>query len=284
MIDIILDMETADLDDILMLLFSLHNSLINLLGVTVTPGSKEQINLIGHLLELCGRPDIQIGSFNINHPKNCVSGMYYKLFGEIPAYTKHIHVGWQLIRDINKPGATIVTGAPLKNLGELIINVPDIKIDRWVCQGGYVSDNMIPEEYPKLEKFKGLDWCNTYNFNGAPKYALLLIESENIKQKYFVSKNICHQMEYTKDKLVKDNNNDIIKNILSVYLEKKDSKKLHDLVALITAIEPDIITWIDGTFVRGEKGQWGSIKGNDKLAGKIDEDKFWSIFMNRNSF
>lgn len=57
MIDVMLDMETADLDDILMLLFSLQHPSINLLSVTVTPGSKEQINLVGYLLEICGRPD-----------------------------------------------------------------------------------------------------------------------------------------------------------------------------------------------------------------------------------
>lgn len=159
--------------------------------------------------------------------------------------------------------------------------VDQIKIDRWICQGGFISDSMISNDYRKLDKFKGLEWCNTYNFNGAPKYALSLIESSNIKHKYFVSKNICHQIEYTKNELEKDNNNDMIRNIMSFYLERKDSKKLHDLVALITILDPNIITWIDGKFIRGDKGMWGSTKGNDNLGVGINKDVFWSIFMNR---
>ena len=59
-------------------------------------------------------------------------------------------------------------------------------------------------------------------------------------------------------------------------------KKIHDLVALIANIDDSVITWIDGKFVRGEKGKWGSTNGVDKLGIAIDEDKFWSIFMNRN--
>ena len=222
--NIILEIETADPDDILMLIFALNNPLITLNSVVITPGSKEQVNLVGHILKLCNQSQIPIGSYNIDHPKKCVSGFYYKIFDNIQNYDKEIYVGWQLIEKTLKSDTTIITGSPLKNLGEFIKN-SNMTINKWVCQGGFVSDSMIPKECKKLDKFNGPEWCNTYNFNGAPQYALSLIETNKIKDKKFVSKNICHQMAYTKTHFQNDQNNDLIKNIMAIYLEKKDEKK-----------------------------------------------------------
>ncbi len=55
------------------------------------------------------------------------------------------------------PDLTLLTGAPLKGLREL---PEDVHISRWVAQGGFAGDRVVPEAY-RLEKFAGMDTCPT---------------------------------------------------------------------------------------------------------------------------
>jgi hypothetical protein len=46
-----------------------------------------------------------------------------------------------------KPGTTLVTGAPLKNMGALLKRVnADHELGDWVCQGGFAGANVVPEQ------------------------------------------------------------------------------------------------------------------------------------------
>lgn len=143
----IFDMETADPDDLLTLCFLSHNPKVNLVAVTVTPGTPEQIGLVKVVLKLLGR-DIPVGSRNINHapdgqnlPKKYVSEFYYKCFGNLSQLPTQFWAnpdgtGPEILaksfRDF--PDATLITGAPLHNLRLLLEQHPDVLIHRWVAQ------------------------------------------------------------------------------------------------------------------------------------------------------
>jgi hypothetical protein len=47
-------------------------------------------------------------------------------------------------------------------------------IERWVAQGGFAGDNIVPPEY-RLKKFEGKIYCPTFNFGGDSKAATEVI-------------------------------------------------------------------------------------------------------------
>ena len=81
MINIAFDMETADPDDVFTLCLLAHHPKVNLVCVTVTPGSTKQIGLVKHILALLNK-NIPVGAKNILHYKDCVSTFHYNWLGE----------------------------------------------------------------------------------------------------------------------------------------------------------------------------------------------------------
>jgi inosine-uridine nucleoside N-ribohydrolase len=61
---VVWDMETGDPDDFLTLLFLLGHPGVELAGVTLTPGTPDQIGVVRHALGLFER-DIPVGAFDI---------------------------------------------------------------------------------------------------------------------------------------------------------------------------------------------------------------------------
>ena len=198
MIDIIWDMETGDPDDVLNLCLMSTHPRVNLVAVTVNPGSDEQIGIVKEILWMVDKPNIPVGSRAPGYEKSCVSSWYTKWLG--PQSAKPDGEGCDIMYEAFQkyPDAILLTGAALTNPGNMLRKYPDIKINKWVGQGGFAGDNVVPKEY-RLEKFDGMNTCPTYNFNGDPKSALKLLESENIKERFLVSKNVCHGVVYDKE-------------------------------------------------------------------------------------
>jgi pyrimidine-specific ribonucleoside hydrolase len=175
-IDIIWDMETGDPDDALNLCLMSTHPLVNLVAVTVNPGSNRQIGVVKHILNLVNKTHIPVGSRAPGYEKSCVSGWHDGWLG-------HQHEadpdgeGCDIMHEALQkyPDAVLLTGAPLTNPGNLLRKYPDVKIKKWVGQGGFAGDNVVPLEC-RLEKFNGMTTCPTYNFNGDPKSALLMLE------------------------------------------------------------------------------------------------------------
>lgn len=44
-------------------------------------------------------------------------------------------------------------------------------IERWVAQGGFAGDNIVPPQY-RLKKFDGKIFCPTFNFGGDSRAAM----------------------------------------------------------------------------------------------------------------
>lgn len=207
MMDLLWDMETGDPDDFLTLLLLLGHPRVRLIGVTVTPGTPDQIGVVRAALSWFGR-SIPVGAFDLEHtPKSgkapgpgrhgqrglCVSSWHYKAFGEMPP-SRDAVPGPQLLRELCGPSTTLVTGGPLKNLGAAI-RIPGFSLGRLVVQGGFAGEGVVPLEQ-QLPKFRGMVTCPTYNLNGDPRSALEVLACSAIASKRFVSKNVCHGVVY----------------------------------------------------------------------------------------
>jgi len=285
-IDIAWDMETADPDDVFTLCLLSHHPQVNLVSVTVTPGSKHQVGLVKHILNLLEK-DIPVGSKNPDHPKQCVSDFHYKWLGDIPAADPD-DIGAIILKNMvdTHSNLNIVCGASLGNIGVLLDT--NSNIPKLVVQGGFAGDNIVaPEDV--LDKFKGKTTCPTFNLNGDVQSALKVLNSININERWFVSKNVCHGVKYDMHmhnfmKLHKHKNPglDLIYNGMSKYLEKKPGgKAFHDPLAACCAINPDICKFEDVELYR-QKGEWGSRKSynhNAKISVRVDIDKFRSVLV-----
>ncbi len=290
--NIIWDMETGDPDDFLTLLLLLGHPRVNLVGVTVAPGTPDQVGLVRWALAQFGR-DIPVGAFNLDHkPKSadapgegrhgrrgvCVSSWHYKAFGDIAPSRDAAH-GPDVLHALCGPDTTLVTGAALKNLGGALAR-PGFTLGRLVVQGGFAGEGVVPTER-QLAKFRGMTTCPTYNLNGDPRSALTAIASPAIARKLFVSKNVCHGVIYdaAMHKAVgslrdKSLSLDLIWRGMEVYLDDRHApregdapraaespdgagKKFHDPLAACCAIDESIGEWAEVELYR-EKGAWGS--------------------------
>ena len=259
-LNIIFDMETHDPDDFITLLLLLGHPQVNLKAVTITPGSPYQVGLVKMALKWF-KTDLPIGAYNIDHPEKCVSSWHEKSYGNITP-TKKAEPGWKVLSRYCNSDTTLVTGAPLRNLGRAM-DVPGFHLGRLVAQGGFAGTGVVPWEN-QLEKFKGLRTCPSFNLNGDPKSALRAIAFDRIGKRLFVSKNVCHGVIYDEElhgkvKTLKHENLalELIWQGMEVFLENKYGKKLHDPLAACCAIDPLIGEWAEVELFR-EKGDWGS--------------------------
>lgn len=253
--DVVWDMETGDPDDFITLLLLLGHPRVKLTGVTVTPGTPDQIGVVRAALSWFGR-SIPVGAFDIDHQTRsgeppgegrhgrrgtCVSSWHYKAFGDMPASRDAVH-GPELLRELCGPSTTLVTGGPLKNLGAAIA-LPGFNLGRLVVQGGFAGEGVVPPER-QLAKFRGLVTCPTYNLNGDPKSALAVLACSAIANKRFVSKNVCHGVIYDAEMHARvaalrerSKSLDLIWRGMEVYLDTKQTRHERPRNADIPSVE-----------------------------------------------
>jgi inosine-uridine nucleoside N-ribohydrolase len=287
-LEVLWDMETGDPDDFFTLLFLLGHPLVHLKAVTITPGTPEQVGLVRKALSWFER-DIPVGAFSLQHQKSCVSTWYSEIYGSITP-SQEATPAYQVLLENLTSETTLITGAPLKNLGALIQYTQQHKIPfflpRLVVQGGFAGEGIVPRP---LEKFKGRRTCPSYNLNGDPHSALLALKCQQIALRRFVSKNVCHGVFY--DKTLHEAVGAIKSKSLSLsliwkgmeaYLKKHpEGKKFHDPLAACCAIDESIGTWVEVELFR-EKGEWGAKKAsgtNTWIIIEYSHKKFLQTFL-----
>lgn len=309
---VIFDMETSDPDDVAALCFLCHHSEIDLKAVTVTPGTMDQIGLVKSFLERCHK-NIPVGSRKPDHPKDCVSGFFRKHFEFKPA--KPDGIGWEIMADFfrSEKHGILFTGAPLGNPRALLENTTDVEIPRWVCQGGFAGDAVVPEEF-RLAKFSGKNTCPTFNFNGDRQGAELMLSSPRVKIRELISKNVCHGIVYDKamheemsgvtfwrypdvesgiKAWLSDQTHEeggairvgkaafsVFLDLMGKYLEgHPDGKMFHDPLAA-TAIVSGTVCGFEEVEVYRDAGGWGSRKkpgSNTRISICANKDKFMEV-------
>lgn len=279
---------------------------IDLRGVTVVPGGRDQIGLAKKVLSLVGRSDILVGADVKDDGKERVGKYYTDWLGKIEPcdpdcdvlgvicgnwngndykdVDKGIEIFIERIEELKE--CYLLTGAALTNIAAMADEWETIKpwehlkdpmFKEWVCQGGFVGSNIVPKE-KQLDKFAGKITCPTYNLNGNPKAALSLLGSNSFGQIRMVGKNVCHGFVFDADDaksitLGKHTGLDLMVDGLNVYCNKKpQGKAMHDILAALMLLDPEYGEWVDGEPFR-EKGLWGFRSGGSvKALIGVDKD------------
>jgi hypothetical protein len=152
-------------------------------------------------------------------------------------------------------------------------------------QGGFLSydlsDPAGTAPWPKIEKFRGLRTCPTFNLNGDVNGAQAFLAA-NIERR-FVGKNVCHTIVYDKDRhrnicAVPSSNRatELFREGMDLYLQIHDSKKFHDPSAAVCHLHPEIASWFKGSLYR-EKGNWGTYfkEDGDDICVTLDYEVMW---------
>lgn len=286
--NILFDMETGDPDDLITLLLLLSNPDVQLRGVTCWQGSPIQIGLIHHVLKLANlKNDIPVGGLNESEPKE-LSPYYSSVVGKWSSKLSE-QTPTEVFKQILKyyPDTKFLTGAPLTNIAQFINTNPEV-ITNMTTQGGYLGDLVSNP----LSKFKGKKSVRTYNLTNDTDAFTKVNQSQNIKKITFVTKDLCHGFMYTPDIhrniLFGDTPiQQLLKSCLSHYASAQKSKAMHDPLAMLYMLYPEIGQElpIHMSFRLDEKGHsvFSSIEA-DKQHNRFglityDKEKAWSKFI-----
>ena len=249
---------------------------------------------------------VQVGAqdWPLHSEKKCVTGQFYTSFGRLPLTSdSDCKTACDVLQACCDETTTLVTGGPLHNLGAAIlasgggsdavlegvaggtkkrtgtststagINSSTLMIGRWVAQGGFAGEGVVPEHL-QMKKFKGKTRCDTWNFNGSIPAAQAALRSCFIASRVLVSKNVCHRVMYDQalhkairtacaaatalagDNAVKGGEKlaargrarslGLLWTSMDSYLVRHPSgKKLHDPLALVAAINEAVCTFAE---------------------------------------
>lgn len=287
--DLLFDMETRDPDDVLTLCLIATHPEVRLRGVTVNPGTPSQVGVVRHLLKRTGREDVRVGARNPKADKEAVSPFHRTWLGELPPAESDA-LAHDLLAEVltQHPETVLLTGAPLHNVRLLINHHPGVVIHRWVAQGGFAGDNLVPPHL-RLPEFEGMTSCLSFNFNGDKRGTLLALGSTQIRRRELVSKNVTHGLIYDASfhaRLAPYRTATaglaLIYEAMEHYLQENPmGKMLHDPLAACVAIEPSIATLVEIEIVYTE-GRWGSRQASGTgtfITIDVDRERFFDTFV-----
>lgn len=282
--NVIFDMETGDPDDLITLLMLLNNPAINLKAITCYEGSPVQIGLIEHVVALSGK-NISIAGWN-SEIKD-LSPYYKEVVGDWkPSFSKLNPV--ELLLNELTEDTLLLTGAPLTNIAAFLNKHPDKFISHMTTQGGYLGV-LVPEE-KRLEKFKKRTSIRTYNLTNDTDAFTTVNHSQQINDLTYVTKDLCHGFLYTPEihshiNFKEDAISQLLSKALGHYAKKKVEKAMHDPLAMLFMLYPDIGVRkpINMSFQVDKKHSvFSSLEGDDTsfTFGLIeyDYDKAWNYF------
>lgn len=267
MLPVVWDMETQDPDDFLTLLFLLGHPQVDLRAVTVIPGTPEQMGFVRRAVLDWFGSTIPLGAYDPTSLKAALSPWHSAAYGSAPPWHEAA-VGGELLLATCSPETTLITGAPLKNIGKALRLAAEtereLQVNAMVIQGGFAGEGLVQPE-KQLPQFAGRVTCPSFNLNGDPRTALLVQNAPGIPLRRFVSKNVCHGVIYDRAvhalvAEVKQHNLGLrfIWQGMERYLQQRpEGKAIHDLLAACCAIDPTIGVWEEVEVYR-EHGAWGA--------------------------
>ncbi len=300
---IIFETETSDPDDFVTLLWLADHPGIDLRGVVVTPGSKDQCQLVRWGLDQCGRSDTRLGALHgpswwdtRDGQKERVSGFHRKAFGShaVEYAAGDVECGPVMLADMLRDDEiTMLVGAAPRNLGRAFEDDPGLRLSRWVQRGGFAGDNLVSNP---LEKFKGRVTCPSFNLGGAPKQTLSLLGTPGVARRLFVSKNVCHRVIWTRDmeaafklrmsgaaKPTRVGVAMMIRALRCYLAEASVGKAVHDLLAAACVVDECVCDFREVEIYR-EKGEWGAHAAagtNTWISVGFHEDRFLDVLAQR---
>lgn len=262
-------METRDPDDALTLCLLARHPRVDLLAVTLTPGTPAQVGVVREILVRLG-VHLPIGVRRPDSPAAAVSPFHVDWLGHVPP-ARADGLAHALLAETLRafPDCTLLTGAPLHNLRLLLRHHPEARLGRWVAQGGFAGDDLV-EPADRLAKFAGRRCCQSYNFGHDSKGALAALSSRQIAERRLVGKNVTHGVAWdgALHKALAGQTSvspgiALAHAAMTLYLAQQPAGKLlHDPLAAVAAIDPTVFSWREAT-VRQRGGQWESCPARD---------------------
>lgn len=288
---VLFDMETNDFDDYLTLCLLAGTSQIDLVGVTITPGTPAQVGLVKQVLKEMDRGDVLVGASNIqNHGnKDVIAPIHYKVVDKIIEMEPDGYAE-EIIHRLNmehKDKFNILTGAGLSNIASYLKRYKDDVIENMFIQGGFAGSNIVAIE-DQLKKFEGKESIRTFNFCCDIPSAMTVLNSNRVKTRHLVSKNVCHGTAY--DSSLHDKITNVKKGIslqriydgMDMYLVRKKKKMLHDPLMALSFLNPNICNF-EEIEMSEKSGEWKADvkKGtNTFISVKCNYNQFYSNLVN----
>lgn len=244
----------------------------NISIISCTPGDKDQLSLTRHILNLLGKDNIVV----IPSRKT-----------RIPGINSVNELHRSFIGDIDWTYSGEDRDSVVSSLGEYIYFVtgpldlfPEKKPVKFLMQGGFAPYSMY-EPKVKLEKFIDQEYVPTFNLNGNKKNGKIVVDKD--WNKSFVGKNVCHSMSMTREMTDNISENTKAGIVFKDFMKhrfktNKESKAMHDVVAAVMLLHPELGIWIQGKPIY-HNGKWGTTNTGENLGSvlvDIDRDKFWS--------
>jgi inosine-uridine nucleoside N-ribohydrolase len=259
------DMETGDPDDALALCILADHPAVELAALTLNPGTREQVGIARRILERAGAAAVPVGARAPDREAGAVSAFHREWLGDVAAAAPDAPAHEVLAAALQADPATVlVSGAPLHNVRDLLRNHPGVRIERWVAQGGFAGDNVVPPEL-RLPKFAGRTMTESHNFGANKKATLAVLNDDRVRARDLVGKNVTHGVAWDAALQAQVRAMDGVRPGLRLAAEAMDvflaaepaGKLLHDPIAVGAAIDPSIMTWVDAE-VTYRGGRWGS--------------------------
>lgn len=278
---------------------------VNIRGITLVPGNDYQVKLARLLIKELGL-DIPIGSSKFDAKKflsltqgfasdpntkedGADGGIHLDLLKKYGShkFTSADMRGYEIVRDEVRYGdCDLFVIGPATSISKAFNDYPDLTAKRLVMQGGFLAYHQNPVQIPQLDKFKGVDYQPSFNFNG-DRRAVKTVLQANIENRCFVGKHICHTIEYTpeihKRLEIKSRAAELFKEFGNLYFGKHQSKKFHDPTAAVCYLHPEIASYICGTPIKIASG-WGTALNpiGDDIVTDVNQDKLWEYITNFN--
>lgn len=244
---------------------------IKINAITITPGDPDQIAVARFFNHYFGL-NIPIGIPNMDRNKRSSGGVHYKILEQykLPKESKADGIGSEIIKSVHKPNTEILILGPCTNIGNWLNEQNNI-VNKATMQGGFLPNNN--------PKFAGMDQCGTFNLNGDHRASHTFL-SANILHRQMCGKNVCHFVMLDEDKTKMFSG--LLGKLARWYTHNNKTKAMHDLVAAICHLRPDIGTWVMGKTVARPAGRWTTDLTimEDYILESLDHDKFWEIASN----
>jgi inosine-uridine nucleoside N-ribohydrolase len=264
-IPVVFDMETRDPDDVLTLCILTTHPAIDLVAVTVTPGTRAQVGVIRTVLDRLGRR-LPVGARDPSSSAAAVTQFHFDWLGQAreidPDGVAHEVLASQFTANDE---TVLLTGAPLQNVRMLLLQHPNVRIKRWVAQGGFAGETLVAPAN-RLPKFKGRTACESFNFGHDKKGTLAALSSPQIQRRELVSKNVTHGIAW--DAVLQCRLScsqgltagaGLAREGMAIYLQQyPEGKLLHDPMAAAALIDRGAFTW-EEVSVQYAAGQWSAL-------------------------
>jgi pyrimidine-specific ribonucleoside hydrolase len=157
-------------------------------------------------------------------------------------------------------------------------------LTRATMQGGFLGYHQHEFSCPRLAKFEGCDWVDTFNLNGDRKGAEAFL-SAPIAERRMVGKNVCHTVLF--DAAVRPRLHpqsaaaEFFCEAADFLLARAGEKKFHDPTAAACHLHPEIGSWVRGRTVKKERG-WGTNldAAGDHILAAVDYEALWECVCN----